>query len=97
MPVWYNEDTYTTKAEKVRSPDSPYVFIQIYRLFKPNDSQPVFDATTSTLTIGTSEGGTTTRTIAAGVTTDTVVKATPGRLCRMLVTTHRHQPPAGSR
>jgi len=47
----------------------------------------LFDATTSTLTIGTSEGGTTTMAIAAGVTADTVVKATPGRLCRMLVTT----------
>lgn len=35
----------------------------------------------------TTTGGVTTVAIAAGVSTDTVVKATPGRLCRVLVTT----------
>jgi hypothetical protein len=34
----------------------------------------------------TSSGGITTTTVAAGVTGDTVIKATPGRLCRVLVT-----------
>jgi hypothetical protein len=35
----------------------------------------------------TTPGGTATVAIAAGVATDTVVKAAPGRLCRVLVTT----------
>lgn len=46
----------------------------------------LFDAGANTLTIGTSEGGTTTVAVAAGTAADTVVKAAPGRLCRILVT-----------
>ncbi|MGI8406387.1 MAG: hypothetical protein ACR2OE_16780 [Thermomicrobiales bacterium] len=46
----------------------------------------LFDAGANTLTIGTSEGGTTTVAAAAGTAADTVVKAAVGRLCRILVT-----------
>jgi hypothetical protein len=35
----------------------------------------------------TSSGGNTTTAVAASVATDTVIKATPGRLCKVLVTT----------
>lgn len=41
-----------------------------------------------------SSGGTTTVAIAAGTATDTVVKAAPGRLCRVLVTTTGTNPMA---
>ena len=41
-----------------------------------------------------SPGGTTTVSIAAGTATDTVVKATPGRLCKVLVTTTGTNPMA---
>ncbi len=46
----------------------------------------LFDTGANTLTIGTSEGGTVTVAVAAGTAADTVVKAAPGRLCRILVT-----------
>lgn len=40
----------------------------------------------------TTSGGVTTVAIASGTATDTVVKATPGRLCRVLVTTTNTNP-----
>jgi len=42
----------------------------------------------------TSTGGTTTVAVAAGASSDTIVKATPGRLCRVLVTTTGTNPMA---